>query len=241
MRVLTPLLLTLAIVGAAACDVRPLRSADLYGAAGAPPTAPGSGGSGAGAGRGGDAGGGGAGGAGGGLAGAGGLAGDGGPDAAGDGSGADAAVDQSDADGQDTSDGPGTPDGPPTGCAQTCSADQFCDELTNQCVPRTGPGMLSGTVTDACSRNGIDARIGIAGRRQCSAFGKGSYFFTGLPLGRLEIAAYKDGYELHAAPIEIVAGGVLHDIELVRIGGCQSTPPLSPCTCTEPSCTPMTP
>ena len=80
--------------------------------------------------------------------------------------------------------------------------------------------MLSGVVVDACSGTGLDARIGIAGRRLCSAADKGSYFFSALPLGRLKLAAVKDGYELYGATVEIVPGGVIHDIVLVRAGGC---------------------
>ena len=136
MRLLRHLVLAVALAVAAAaagCDLRPLRSADLYGAAGAPGHggaggAAGQGGAGGAAGNAGESGGGGSarGGAAGGLAGAGGQP------------VTDAAVDQ------------GMPDGPPSGCAQPCSPDQFCDELTNQCAPRIGTGMLSGIVVDAC-------------------------------------------------------------------------------------------
>ena len=103
--------------------------------------------------------------------------------------------------------------------------------------------MLSGSVIDPCdgNGNGIAARVGIAGQRLCSAQGKGSYFFSGLPLGRLKLAAVKDGYELYGATVDIVAGGVIHDIRMVRAGGCQSVPPVAACTCTEPSCNPKTP
>jgi len=227
MRLLRQLVFAVALAVAAAaagCDLRPLRSADLYSAAGAPGHGgaggvAGQGGAGGAAGNAGESGGGGSARGGG----AGGLGGAGGQPVT------DAAVDE------------GMPDGPPSGCAQPCSPDQFCDELTNQCAPRTGTGMLSGVVLDDCSRSGLDARIGIAGRRLCSARDKGSYFLSALPLGRLKIAAVKDGYELYSATVEIVAGGVIHDIVLVRAGGCQSPPPVAPCTCTEPSCTPMTP
>jgi hypothetical protein len=235
MRLLRHLVLAVALAIAAAavgCDLRPLRSADLYAAAGAPAQgggggAAGQGGAGGAAGNGGESGGGG--GARGGAAGAGGPGGAGGQPVT------DAAVDQSPPDGQVT------PDGPPSGCAQPCSPDQFCDELTNQCAPRVGTGMVSGIVVDACSRAGLDARIGIAGRRLCSAADKGSYFLSALPLGRLKLAAVKDGYELYSATVEIIAGGTIHDIVLVRAGGCQSPPPASRCTCTDASCTPMTP
>jgi hypothetical protein len=211
---------------AAGCEVRPLRSADLYGAAGAGP---------AGAGGLGVAGAGGLG-----VAGAGGL---GVAGAGGRGGAAGQAVDDAAVD-QGTPDAPGSDggtDGPSSPCPQTCASDQFCDELTTHCVPRAGTGMLSGTVIDPCSGQGLDARIGIAGQHQCSAAAKGSYFVSGLPLGRLKLAALKDGYELYGDTVEIVPGGVIRDIRMVRTGGCGSTPPVSHCTCTEPSCTPMTP
>jgi hypothetical protein len=203
----------------AGCEVRPLRSADLYGAAGAGPT--GAGGLGIA----------GAGGLGGAAAGTGGLGGAAGQAVE------DAAVDEGTPDAP-VSDG-GT-DGLSSPCPQTCASDQFCDELTNHCVPRAGTGMLSGSVLDPCSGQGVDARIGIAGRHQCSAVGKGSYFLAGLPLGRLKLAALKDGYELYGDTVEIVPGGVVRDIRMVRTGGCGSTPPVSRCACTEPSCDPMT-
>jgi hypothetical protein len=225
---LLPLTLLLAVAAAGACGVRPLRSADLYGAAGAGAPA-----GAAGSGAGGHA-----------VAGAGGLgpAGAGGPGGSGGLSVTDAAVDE------------GTPDAPPDAppaeagadgaqppCGQPCKDDEFCDELTGRCAPRTGVGMLSGMVVDPCSGVGLDARIGIAGQRQCSAVGKGSFFFTGLPLGRLKLAATKDGYELYGATVDVVPGGVVHDIRLARTGGCESTPSVVACTCTEPSCDPRTP
>jgi hypothetical protein len=126
------------------------------------------------------------------------------------------------------------------GCPQVCNPDQFCDELTNQCAARAGAGMLSGTVIDECTNYGTDALVGVAGQHQCSYVGKGSYFFSGLPLGRLKLAAAKEGYDLYGATVEIVPGGVVHDIRLVRIGGC-AQPAAPACTCTDASCTRQTP
>jgi hypothetical protein len=195
------LLVVAAFAGAGACGVRPLTSAELYGAAGA---------------------GGAGGGGGGGMAGAAGGAGSTNEDAS------DAGVDAG-------------PDVPSTGCPQVCDADQFCDELTNRCAPRVGTGMLSGSVIDPCASDGVDARVGIAGQHRCSYVNKGSYFFAGLPFGRLKLAAAKEGYELYGATVEIVPGGVIHDIKLVRTGGCTAPRPTVACTCTDSSCNPQTP
>src|SRR5262249_40164059 len=112
-------------LAAAGCGIRPLTSAELYGAAG----------SGGGGGTGGSA----PGGAGGG--------GSGGTSAGGTGGGGTAGT-EAGADG-------GGSDGDASGCAQPCPADQFCDELTDRCAPSSGSGMLSGSVTDACSGGGI--------------------------------------------------------------------------------------
>jgi len=200
---------------AAGCGIRPLTSAELYGAA-----ASGGGGGGV-AGRGGSGGGGGggtsgtgAGGTGAGGTGAGGAA---GTDAgSGGGGGGDASV-----------------------CPASCPADQFCDELTGRCVPSSGSGMLSGVVTDACSGVGIAALVGIAGQHVCSYQTKGSYYANALPLGTLKLAAAKTGYELYGDTVDIVTGGVVHDIRLMRVGGCDAPAPADNiCTCTASSCMP---
>ncbi len=150
----------------------------------------------------------------------------------------DAAVDQGAPDGPP---GDGDPDASPSGCAQACNPEQYCDELTNRCAPRVGTGMLSGSVGDPCISDGVDALVGIAGQHRCSYVSKGSYFFTNLPLGRLKLAAAKEGYELYGATVEIVPGGVIHDIKLVRTGGCTAPRPTVACTCTDSSCNPPTP
>ena len=99
--------------------------------------------------------------------------------------------------------------------------------------------MLSGVVTDACSGMGVSALVGIAGQHVCSYQTKGSYFVTGVPLGMLKLAAAKTGYELYGDNVEIVAGGVVHDIQLMRIGGCAAAVPAdNACACTSSSCTP---
>jgi hypothetical protein len=102
-------------------------------------------------------------------------------------------------------------------------------------------GMLSGTVIDTCTRNGLDALVGIAGRHTCSYPQKGSYFFRAVPLGTLKLAAAKEGYALFEATIEIVPGGNIHNIEMVPAGdgGCAALPsPAIACTCTTPTCEP---
>jgi hypothetical protein len=191
---------------AAGCDVRPLTSAELYGAA--------RGGS-SGAGAGGTTGGGGAGG-----------------NAVGGTSGGGAAGNEAGADG-------GGSDGDASVCPHPCPADRFCDELTGQCLPSSGSGMLSGTVSDACTGAGISALVGIAGQHVCSYQTKGSYFVNGLPLGMLKLAAAKTGYELYGDTVEIATGGVVHDIRMVRVGGCDAGAPAdNACSCTTSSCLP---
>lgn len=122
---------------------------------------------------------------------------------------------------------------------EACAADQFCDDLSGRCVLRTGTGMLSGAVIDACNRTVVDTKIGIAGRRQCSAAQKGSYFFSGLPLGKLTVTAAAPGYDLFVAVVTIVPGGNVLEVPLVRTSpvGCGDPKP-SPavCTCVESGC-----
>jgi hypothetical protein len=206
-------------LAAAGCGIRPLTSAELYGAAGRGDSGAGGssvGGSGAG---GSSAGSSGNGGGGGGMAGA---------QAGADGGG----IDSGGIDG-------GGIDGDASVCTQPCRADQFCDELTGRCATSSGSAMLSGVVTDACSGAGLAALVGIAGQHVCSYQIKGSYFVNGLPLGTLKLAAAKTGYELYGDTVEIVTGGVVHDIRLMRGGGCTAPLPAdNACTCTTASCTP---
>ena len=122
------------------------------------------------------------------------------------------------------------PEAPASACPAPCAADQFCDELTGQCAPRSGVGMLSGIVVDQCSGDSVDALIGIAGHHACAYLGKGAYFFTGLPLGKLKLAAAKEGYELYGATVDIVPGGVIHDVHLMRVGGCTAMSPVADAT-----------
>jgi hypothetical protein len=129
-------------------------------------------------------------------------------------------------------------------CATPCPADQFCDEFAGRCAPSTGPGLLSGVVRDKCSGNAVDALVGIAGQHQCSFSGKGSYFFTQLPFGKLKLAVAKTGYGLYDTTVTIVPGGVIHDVELVRAGagaepdGCGVPPPAQvACSCAANACT----
>jgi hypothetical protein len=104
----------------------------------------------------------------------------------------------------------------------------------------TGTGMLSGVVSSACpSAQGLDAKVGIAGRHQCSFPDKGSFFFSSLPLGTLELAVAKDGYLLYQATVVIAPGGTVHNVALVpaSAGGCADPPPAQvACTCTDADC-----
>jgi hypothetical protein len=107
------------------------------------------------------------------------------------------------------------------------------------CFRRTGTGMLSGTVTSACTLQGLTARVGIAGRRQCTPQGKGSYYFASLPEGDLALTAFKEGYKLFQGSVKITAGGNIHDIVLMpdTPGGCADpAPPDVACTCALPGC-----
>jgi hypothetical protein len=203
-------------LAAAACDVRPLQSSELYGGGTAGVGGAGTGGTG-GAGTAGSAG----------SGGSAGLALDGGagtnaapPDAADEAPVADAA-----------------PEAPALACAAPCSAAQFCDELTGQCAPRNGTGMISGQVFDDCSGDGISALVGIAGKRMCSFQGKSAFFFTQIPLGKLKLAAWKDGYELYGLTVDVIPGGLVKDIRLMRVGGCTAPQPADvACSCTTPTC-----
>ncbi len=141
-------------------------------------------------------------------------------------------------DGNSPGDSP--PGDTPSRCVPAdCAFDQYCDEISGRCASRFGAGMLSGVVRDACSGEALDARVGIAGQRQCSPTGKGNYFFSNLPLGTLKLAAFKVGYRPYDATIVIDRGGTIQDIVLDRDtpGGCSDPrPATAACTCTEPGC-----
>jgi hypothetical protein len=99
--------------------------------------------------------------------------------------------------------------------------------------------MLSGSVTDACTGRGIAARVGIAGRRQCSAAMKGSYYFDILPEGDLALVAFKEGYRLFEVAVLITAEGTIQDIVLApdTARGCAAPLPVDvACECTIPGC-----
>jgi hypothetical protein len=103
----------------------------------------------------------------------------------------------------------------------------------------TGTHLLSGTVTDACTRRGITARVGVGGRRQCSVDGKGSYYFDHLPDGRLALVAFKEGYRLFEVAVSITAEGTIQDIVLQpdTPGGCADPLPADiACVCSLSGC-----
>jgi len=128
---------------------------------------------------------------------------------------------------------------PPPCTATSCAAEQFCDELTGRCTARTGTGMLSGVVTDRCSGRPLSAKVGIAGRHMCSFEGKGSYFFTNLPLGTLRLAVALDGYDLVSMTVVVAPGGSVADVAMTRAAPltCADPGPVVPaCTCVEPTC-----
>jgi hypothetical protein len=129
--------------------------------------------------------------------------------------------------------------GPSEGCASTCTAEQFCNEVTGRCVPNSGTGMLSGMVLDACNPSrALEALVGIARQRLCSHEGKGSYFFTQLPLGTLLVTASKEGYEPYGSAVHIPEESI-HVIQLRPIGGCGAPAPApSACVCEGAGCQP---
>jgi hypothetical protein len=134
-----------------------------------------------------------------------------------------------------------TSEGGPQTCAVPCGATEFCDELTGQCASRTGNSMLSGVVRDACTGAAVDALVGIAGHHQCSATGKGSYFFPQLPVGKLKLAAAKEGYRLFDTTVVIAPGGTILDVDLTRDPPEDCTGPRPAdvtCTCAPPQCLP---
>ena len=121
----------------------------------------------------------------------------------------------------------------------SCAADQLCDVLSGACLPQTATGMLSGAITDACNHTVVETKIGIAGRRQCSAAQKGAYYFSQLPLGKLTLTAAAPGYDLFVAEVTIVPGGNVLNVALVRTSpvGCADPQPTAVmCTCTESGC-----
>jgi len=106
-----------------------------------------------------------------------------------------------------------------------------------------GTGMLSGVVSTSCSPvQGLDAKVGIAGHHKCSYPQKGSFFFSDLPLGTLELAVAKEGYVLYQAIVVIAPGGTVHNVALTPAspGGCADPLPVPiACDCTEADCLPQ--
>jgi len=135
---------------------------------------------------------------------------------------------------------PDEADAPPLACTPTsCPSDQFCDDITGACLPRQGTGMISGAVYDACLHTPVNAKVGIAGHHACAASGKGSYFFSNIPLGRLTVTAAAAGYQLFIQEVTIVPGGNTLNIALDRsapITCADPAPGPAACTCPEPGC-----
>jgi hypothetical protein len=126
--------------------------------------------------------------------------------------------------------------------ATSCPADQFCDDLTQRCTPRTGSGMLSGIAFNMCDHKNVDARVGIAGQHQCTAAQKGSYYFhVNVPFGMLTLSAAAQGYKVFSKTVVIVPGGNVQDIAMIpdTPNGCADPTPVPvPCTCTDAACSP---
>ncbi len=104
---------------------------------------------------------------------------------------------------------------------------------------RVGRHTLSGSVTDACTRRGTTARVGIAGHRQCSVDGKGAYYFDNLPAGKLALIAFKEGYKHFEVAVVITPEGTIQDIVLEpdTAYGCADPLPVDvACACEIPGC-----
>jgi len=151
---------------------------------------------------------------------------------------AEASVDDAN-DASNANDAGNANDASDAGCP-VCQTNEFCDELSNTCVSTTGTSMLSGVVTDACSKWGVEALVGIAGQHQCSPAGKGAFYFAQLPIGKLKLAVAKPGYELFETTVVIVPGGNVQNVALTRQGGCSApdTSSTVTCSCTDAGCTP---
>jgi len=164
-----------------------------------------------------------------------------------DGPAADAEAGPSDATEDATADATGDPDAagdpadvPPAVCTPAgCPSDQFCDDISGACLPRAGTGMISGAVYDSCNHTPVNAKVGIAGHHACAAAGKGAYFFSNIPLGRLTVTAAADGYQLFIQEVTIVPGGNTLNLALERaapVTCADPTPAAAACSCPEPTC-----
>src|SRR5262249_16047124 len=113
---------------------------------------------------------------------------------------------------------------------------RFFTGLPAPAPPRPPPGSLPPSSPPPPPAPAISGLVGMGGQHVGSYQFKGSYFVNGLPIGMLKLAAAKTGYELYGDTVEIVAGGVVHDISMMRVGGCSApTPADNPCTCTASS------
>jgi hypothetical protein len=141
----------------------------------------------------------------------------------------------------DVTENPDAPaDAPPAACTPAlCPADQFCDDISGACLPRAGTGMISGAVYDSCNRAPINAKVGIAGQHACAASGKGAYYFSNIPLGRLTVTAAASGYQLFIQEVTVVPGGNTLNIALERsapVTCADPAPAAVACSCPEPTC-----
>jgi hypothetical protein len=113
-------------------------------------------------------------------------------------------------------------------------------DTTPTCSPSSEQGVFSGQVLDACDPAVVlDAHVGIAGKHTCAFANKGSFFFSGLPVGcALTVTATRIGYLPYQDVVAIPPGGRAgHTIRLEREAGCASTTPTGPaCRCDEPGC-----
>jgi hypothetical protein len=109
------------------------------------------------------------------------------------------------------------------------------------CVPRSRDGLFSGAVVDFCTGQAINANVGIAGQHTCTFAQKGSFHFSGLPVGcNLTVSATREGYRSHYATVVIETGGTsIYVIRLERMTdpACQGPAPSgAECRCDTAGC-----
>ena len=108
------------------------------------------------------------------------------------------------------------------------------------CQAQSRDGLVSGAVFDACTKAAITAYVGIGGQHQCSFSEKGSFHFSGLPVGcQLTLSAGQRGYRPLIQDVVLPPTGLSGlRLELERDGGCGGADPTAlTCSCTATGCT----
>ncbi|MBK7864990.1 MAG: carboxypeptidase regulatory-like domain-containing protein [Archangiaceae bacterium] len=127
----------------------------------------------------------------------------------------------------------------PQACGRyTCTADQFCDGNRGECVKGA---TLTGSVVDACTGAGLDARVTVDMKSLCSSAASGKSYFelkNITPGGPQVLAVGKTGYQAFSKALTLQPGfNVVDAVALTPLGGCAAgTPTNVACTCTESYC-----